>query len=150
MACEQATRLGGLYNITDSMWLVLIFQTWYVADALYNEVCKITFTHIHTVTIPFCSQPAILTTMDITTDGFGFMLSVGDLAWVPFIYSLQARYLAFTRVELGPILTAAVLVLKTCGYYIFRDANNEKNDFRKGQNKKGIIFNVRSRVSTCD
>src|ERR1700722_15818836 len=91
-----------------------------------------------------CSpQPAILTTMDITTDGFGFMLSVGDLAWVPFIYSLQARYLAFTRVELGPILTAAVLVLKTCGYYIFRDANNEKNDFRKGQNKKGIIFNVR-------
>jgi hypothetical protein len=31
--------------------------------------------------------------MDITTDGFGFMLIFGDLAWVPFIYSLQARYL---------------------------------------------------------
>ena len=31
--------------------------------------------------------------MDITTDGFGFMLAFGDLAWVPFIYSLQARYL---------------------------------------------------------
>ena len=32
---------------------------------------------------------AILTTMDITTDGFGFMLSFGDLAWVPFTYSVQ-------------------------------------------------------------
>jgi delta14-sterol reductase len=38
MACEQATRRGGLSHITDSMWLVLAFQTWYVADALYNEV----------------------------------------------------------------------------------------------------------------
>lgn len=38
-------------------------------------------------------EPAILTTMDITTDGFGFMLAFGDLAWVPFTYSLQARVL---------------------------------------------------------
>jgi hypothetical protein len=36
MACEQAMRLGG--RVTDSMWLVLAFQGWYVADALYNEV----------------------------------------------------------------------------------------------------------------
>lgn len=38
MLCEQATRRGGLENVTDSMWLILAFQTWYVADALYNEV----------------------------------------------------------------------------------------------------------------
>ena len=35
-ACEQAVRRGG--SITDSMWLVLGFQGWYVLDALYNEV----------------------------------------------------------------------------------------------------------------
>lgn len=42
-----------------------------------------------------CDQQerAILTTMDITTDGFGFMLAFGDLSWVPFTYTLQARYL---------------------------------------------------------
>ena len=40
------------------------------------------------------NETAILTTMDITTDGFGFMLAFGDIAWVPFTYSLQARYLA--------------------------------------------------------
>ena len=56
------------------MALVCAFHGLYVADALWHE-------------------PAILTTMDITTDGFGFMLAFGDLAWVPFTYSLQARYL---------------------------------------------------------
>lgn len=30
---------------------------------------------------------------DVTTDGFGFMLAFGDLVWVPFTYSLQARYI---------------------------------------------------------
>ena len=38
-------------------------------------------------------EPSILTTMDIATEGFGFMLGFGNLAWVPFTYSLQARYL---------------------------------------------------------
>ena len=39
----------------------------------------------------FLSQEAILTTMDIVHDGFGLMLAFGDLVWVPFLYSLQAR-----------------------------------------------------------
>ena len=38
MVCEQATRRGGFDKVTDSMWMVLAFQTWYVADGLYNEV----------------------------------------------------------------------------------------------------------------
>ena len=74
--------------------------------------------------------------MDITSDGFGFMLAVGDLTWVPFVYSLQARYLAFHPVELGPINTILILLVNFLGYYIFRDANGEKNDFRNGRNPK--------------
>ena len=38
-------------------------------------------------------EPAILTTMDITSEGLGYMLCVGNLLWLPFTYSLQARYL---------------------------------------------------------
>ena len=38
MACTQAVRRGG--HITNSMWLVVLFQCWYVADALYNEVSQ--------------------------------------------------------------------------------------------------------------
>ncbi len=60
--------------VTTSMLLVCAFHLLYVADALYFEKC-------------------VLTTMDITTEGFGFMLAFGDLTWVPFTYSLQARYL---------------------------------------------------------
>ncbi|KAL0572203.1 erg24, C-14 sterol reductase [Marasmius crinis-equi] len=121
MVCEQAVRRGGLANVTDSLWLVLIFQLGYVADGLYNE-------------------PAIFTTMDITTDGFGFMLSVGDLAWVPFVYSLQARYLVFTQKEWGPVVSALIFLVNGAGYFIFRDANGEKNDFRNGRNPKNLQY----------
>lgn len=97
--------------ISDSMLLVNIFQFWYVFDALWNE-------------------PALLTTMDITTDGFGFMLAFGDLVWVPLTYSLQARYLASFPVNLGYVGLAGVLAVQGTGYYIFRGANGTKNTFR--------------------
>ena len=74
--------------------------------------------------------------MDVVSDGFGFMLSVGDLAWVPFVYSLQCRYLVFKPVELGIPGALAILGVKATGYWIFRDSNGEKNDFRNGRNPK--------------
>lgn len=98
-------------KVTDSMLIVVIAQSLYVLDALYME-------------------PAILTTMDITTDGFGFMLSFGDLVWLPFTYSIQARYLAIHPVELGFTGVLGVLSVTAFGYYIFRSTNNEKNVFR--------------------
>jgi len=125
--------------VTDSMWLVLAFHTWYVADSLYNEVC------IHQScplkkSLTLVIKPSLFTTMDIVTDGFGFMLSVGDLVVVPFTYSLQARYLAFHPVELGPIWTLAILGTNLLGYYIFRTANAEKDDFRNGKNPKSRLL----------
>lgn len=77
--------------------------------------------------------------MDIVNDGFGFMLSMGDLMWVPFTYSLQARYLAFNPVELGPMGTIAIVSVNMLGYWIFRSANGEKNEFRKGNNPKSAF-----------
>ncbi|TFY72012.1 hypothetical protein EVG20_g990 [Dentipellis fragilis] len=126
MACAQATRLGG--RITDSMALVLFFQGLYIVDALYNET-------------------ALLTTMDIISDGFGFMLSVGDLVWVPFVYSLQARYLAFAPKDLGYPACAGILGVNFLGYWIFRSANNEKNEFRNGRNPKNLKFMTTERGS---
>lgn len=91
--------------------MTCISQAVYVFDALYNE-------------------SAILTTIDITTDGFGFMLAFGDLVWVPFTYSLQARYLSVHPVTLGPIWVLVIVGLQLTGYYIFRSSNSEKNRFR--------------------
>ena len=97
--------------VTDSMLLITMFHALYVLDALYME-------------------PAMLTTIDITTDGFGMMLAFGDLCWLPFIYSLQTRYLAVYPLTLGVTGIAGVLAIQGLGYYIFRSANSEKNRFR--------------------
>ena len=102
---------GTPLGVTDSMLLVWTFQLIYVFDALRFE-------------------SAILTTMDITTDGFGFMLAFGDLVWVPFIYSFQTRYLAVHPVELGILGSAAVVALEATGFYMFRSSNSEKDRFR--------------------
>lgn len=97
-------------RVTDSILFVTFAQAFYVFDSFYME-------------------PAILTTMDITTDGFGFMLSFGDLAWLPFTYSVQTRYLASYPLELGWWL-GAVMAVQGVGYVLFRTVNNEKNRFR--------------------
>jgi delta14-sterol reductase len=78
----------------------------------------------------------MLTQMDITTDGFGYMLSFGDLVWVPFTYGIQARYLAFHPVDLGLTASAAIVALNVIGFYIFRTSNSDKDSFRKHNNPK--------------
>ncbi|XP_017381900.1 delta(14)-sterol reductase LBR isoform X1 [Cebus imitator] len=95
-----------------AMILVNSFQLLYVVDALWNE-------------------EAVLTTMDIIHDGFGFMLAFGDLVWVPFIYSFQAFYLVSHPNEVSWPMASLMIVLKLCGYIIFRGANSQKNAFRK-------------------
>ncbi|CAE6492158.1 unnamed protein product [Rhizoctonia solani] len=116
--CKQVVHRGTWYP-TDSMFLVLLFQWGYVVDALYNE-------------------HAVFTTRDITMDGFGFMLSFGSIAWVPLTYSVQARYLAFKHVELGLFWTIVIFAIHAIGYWIFRESNNEKNEFRSGKNPKNL------------
>ncbi|GMH35464.1 hypothetical protein BSKO_03332 [Bryopsis sp. KO-2023] len=109
MAHQQWLDLG---RVTNSMVLVNVFHLVYVADALWHE-------------------KSILTTMDITTDGFGFMLAFGDLTWVPFIYAIQAKFLVDQPVDLDPIHATLVSLLNIVGYAIFRGANSQKDQFRR-------------------
>lgn len=108
----QWVELG---RVTYSMILVNVFQGWYVLDALINE-------------------SSILTTMDITTDGFGFMLAFGNLCWVPMMYSLQARYLVDYPVDLSYLHLSFIVALQALGYYIFRSSNSQKDAFRRNPN----------------
>lgn len=112
----QKEKLG---YVSGSMILVNIFQFLYVWDALYQE-------------------RAILTTMDITTDGFGFMLVFGDMAWVPFTYSLQARYLVDHDPGLGLLNLITILGINCIGYFIFRGANSQKDAFRRDPQDKQV------------
>uniref|UniRef100_A0A1A7Z6N6 Delta(14)-sterol reductase LBR n=1 Tax=Iconisemion striatum TaxID=60296 RepID=A0A1A7Z6N6_9TELE len=102
----------GLQTPSSSMILVNVFQLLYVVDGLWNE-------------------EAILTTMDLMHDGFGFMLAFGDLVWVPFTYTLQAYYLVAHPNPLSLPALSAIIVLKLVGFYIFRKSNSEKNAFRR-------------------
>ncbi|KAJ2005291.1 erg24, C-14 sterol reductase [Coemansia thaxteri] len=96
---------------SNSMWLAVVPQICYCIDTLLFEY-------------------KVLTTMDITTDGFGWMLSFGDLTWVPAMYSLQARYLAFHPVHHSTTTTALIAILALGSFLVFRLSNNEKNAFR--------------------
>nr|XP_057946881.1 delta(14)-sterol reductase LBR [Doryrhamphus excisus]XP_057946894.1 delta(14)-sterol reductase LBR [Doryrhamphus excisus]XP_057946903.1 delta(14)-sterol reductase LBR [Doryrhamphus excisus] len=102
----------GLASPSYAMILVNVFQLLYVVDGLWNE-------------------EAILTTMDLMHDGFGFMLAFGDLVWVPFTYTLQAYYLVSHPNALSLPAVAAIVLLKLVGFYIFRKSNSEKNTFRR-------------------
>lgn len=100
--------------VTDSMLLLNVLQFIYVIDGVLNE-------------------EGCLTMIDVTTDGFGFMLCFGDLSLVPFSYSLQSRYLALEKVELGSTFAIIILLISIIGFYIFKSSNNQKNKFRQGK-----------------
>ncbi|KAI8909067.1 ergosterol biosynthesis ERG4/ERG24 [Gorgonomyces haynaldii] len=115
-AAKQYESLG---YVTNALTAVYLFQAYYVLDAIMME-------------------RAILTTMDITTDGFGYMLCFGDLVWVPFTYSLQARYLADYPRDLPDIFFYGVIALNLIGLYIFRASNSEKNAFRTNPHQDAV------------
>lgn len=111
--CAQQYRNYGY--VTDSIVCITVVQALYIIDSWVFE-------------------SAILTTMDITTDGFGMMLAFGDLVWVPFVYSQQTRYLSNHPLSLGPVGLVAMLSLIGLGFFIFRSANLQKNNFRNNPN----------------
>ncbi|XP_040605018.1 delta(14)-sterol reductase TM7SF2 isoform X3 [Mesocricetus auratus] len=113
----QEAELRGSPSL--AMWLVNAFQLLYVGDALWYE-------------------ESVLTTMDIIHDGFGFMLAFGDLAWVPFTYSLQAQFLLYHPQPLGLPMALLICLIKVIGYYIFRGANSQKNTFRKNPSDPSV------------
>jgi len=64
--------------------------------------------------------------------------SLRTLSWtlraavqVPFIYSLQARYLVDHDPHLSPLAVGGITLLQLAGYFIFRSANSEKDAFRR-------------------
>lgn len=109
MACKQLELTG---EVSYPMMLVTALQALYTWDALYYE-------------------SAILSTMDITTEGFGFMLAMGDLGWVPFTYSLQALHLVEHDPAMPTWYYAAVAAFGVLAYAAFRGSNGQKDKFRR-------------------
>ncbi|OLN87455.1 Delta(14)-sterol reductase 2 [Colletotrichum chlorophyti] len=105
--------------VTNSIVFISGVQLVYVIDCWWNE-------------------PAILTTIDIITDGFGFMLAFGDVAWLPFVYSLQTRYLAMYPVSVSPIGMLGIFGVIGVAFAIFRLSNSQKNAFRNNPDDPSV------------
>lgn len=58
------------------------------------------------------------------------MLAFGLYTWVPFTYTLQARYLVDFPRSISWIEFSAIIAFNFLGYFIFRGANSQKNEFR--------------------
>jgi delta14-sterol reductase len=101
--------------MSSGIGLIAAFQTWYVFEGLFFEAGN-------------------LTMMDIVHDGFGLMLSAGDLAWVPFLYTLQCRYLCYNVVPLPDWYLLLCICLHIGGYLLFRISNSTKDQFRQDPN----------------
>jgi protein-S-isoprenylcysteine O-methyltransferase Ste14 len=102
-------------SVSTSMAVVCALQLVYVLDYFWYE-------------------PAILTTLDVQHEKFGWMLIFGDLVWVPMTYSLQAHYLIDHAPRL-PIWAAALCVLLgLAGVTLFRLSNLQKHRFRSDPN----------------
>ncbi|KAF4761872.1 hypothetical protein HAV15_007604 [Penicillium sp. str.  len=101
--------------LSDSMVFLVVVQAYYVLEGQYAE-------------------EGIVGMMDFKTDGLGFMLTFGDIVWVPFLYSTQCRYLATYPVHMGPYAFAVVGTIFAGGVYIFRASNAQKILFRENPN----------------
>lgn len=117
---RRAGVAAGTVSLRPEMLVVAALQVVYVVDSVLFE-------------------RAILTTIDIITDGFGFMLCVGDLAWVPFAFSLQTRFLLANQTDPLPLhhwlLAAAVGV---AGFIVFRLSNIQKDVFKRNMDAPAV------------
>jgi hypothetical protein len=117
---RQAGVAVGSVSLRPEMLLVAAMQAVYVTDSVLFE-------------------RAILTTIDIITDGFGFMLCVGDLAWVPFTFTLQTRFLLAQQTDALPVHQWAVAAaVGIAGFVIFRLSNLQKDVFKRNMDDPAV------------
>jgi 7-dehydrocholesterol reductase len=97
--------------VSGSMKLLIVLQGLYILDFFWNEAWY-------------------LKTLDIALDHFGFYLAWGDCVWLPFMYTLQGRYLAYHFTLLSPVVITMMTCMGCIGYFLFRWANHQKDAFR--------------------
>ncbi|ORX47730.1 ERG4/ERG24 ergosterol biosynthesis protein [Hesseltinella vesiculosa] len=99
--CYLFKQYDSLGYVTNSMVLIVSFQALYILDAFWHE-------------------EAFLHSLSITHDGFGFLLAFGSYCWMPYMYSLQARYLCDFPLSIPFWHAALVALLASTGFYIYR------------------------------
>ena len=103
-----------------------------------KEMIGLNILHAFYVVDFFYWESWYLRTLDITLERLGVMLLWGDAVWLPFMYTLQSQYIARNDVNLPMPVYAFLWTLGLVGYYIFRNANNQKDIVRAADGKCDI------------
>lgn len=82
----------------------------------------------------YVRESFMLSTWDIMAENFGFMLVWGDLAFVPFFYSIAGWFLIDAAAMSTPMLVG-IAALYLFGHWMFRGANWQKDDYKRDPNK---------------
>jgi delta14-sterol reductase len=79
----------------------------------------------------YVKEEFMLSTWDIISERFGFMLVWGDLVYVPFLYSLPCWWLVDETTPFLPWQCAALSLLCLSFLWLFREANWQKERFKR-------------------
>jgi delta14-sterol reductase len=84
----------------------------------------------------FQFEGGMLFTWDVLVERFGWMLIWGDYVLVPFFYSLPGWFLVDNQGPLPIEAMAVSVLLYAVGFWLFRGANQQKNQFKRDPNAR--------------
>ncbi len=107
-----AAQLQETGTLSTAMLVVTLCQALYIVDF-------------------FVLEANLLSMIDIIEENLGFMLWLAFLVWMPFNFTLQQQYILTADPELSTLAAIGLLLLNVVGYYVFRSANLQKQQFRR-------------------
>lgn len=106
-------------EVSPTLALVAGSQLFYVADKLFFE-------------------ETTLSSLSISSDGLGFLSVLHSTAWVPFLYTLQVRYLLEHPQTWSLWALGAFLLLNLIGFFIYRGSNWQKHLFLTNPHHRSV------------
>lgn len=104
-------------TITPQTWCMLGFWWLYL------------FTH-------YVKEEFMLSTWDITSENFGFMLVWGDLVYVPFLYSIPCWWLVDDTAPFATWQWLALCAVCTFSMWVFRESNWQKERYKRNPERR--------------
>ncbi len=111
------TQLDNSGYILPQMWLYQAFWWFYL------------FTH-------YVLEEFMLSTWDIMSENFGFMLVWGDSVYVPFFYSIAGWFIINQELAFSNFTLIFLIIAYLVSIWIFRGSNIQKYKFKKNPNTK--------------
>jgi Delta14-sterol reductase len=93
-------------------------------------ICLVVFWFAYLFT-HYVKEEFMLSTWDVISENFGFMLVWGDLVYVPFLYSLPGWWLITPKEPFSTLHSVALGAFFLLALWIFREANWQKERFKR-------------------